>query len=410
MKRCSPLVLLRGAGVPSAPWWTAALLYAVGGGVLCAQPAPTPPSNHAARVTASSSAQSGSDGEFLVRLGRSAAHPRIRLRMFDPSLSPAGRGAEPRVGAAETTSALVLSNYVASAFTNSPRLQEAILDLAAGERPAARQKLQALLRQNTNDFEVYGILSVLATEENDAPTLRACHEKLRGAGDQMNADFFLNLAGLARLRRDRLAEREYLDATLMRDPKKLTAWEQLLSLDLRNLQPADAEEHARQVLRLQPRHTLANYIMGSIECDRQHYAQAEAYLRTSLSACRSSEALNDLAWTVSRQGRPSEALPLAREALALDGKNAVAWDTLGVILTALHQAEEAERALRTARTLASDQPEFTLHLAQLLAQIGRGPEARELAEGLVRLPGTGLSPATRSAAQQLLGAPGTSSQ
>ena len=127
--------------------------------------------------------------------------------------------------------------------------------------------------------------------------------------------------------------------------------------------------------------------------------------------------------------------------MALNGKNPFAWDTLGEILAALNQVAEAEQALRTALTLAPNQPAYILHLAQLLAQAGRGPEAlnladgllsrptelnpdlvlrvaqvlaqagngkeaRRLTEGLLHLPGAGLSPAAQVEAQQLLDALG----
>ena len=437
MKICSSLIRRHGAPRRAALWLLPALLLVLARGATPAQPAPPAGDSNAAPRRA----LNFDDPLSLPR--PPATGPSGQLLLADPFGIPLDTNAAPppAAPAAEPPPALAVSNYVATAFTNAPRLQPAILDLAAGDRAGAHQKLATLLAQNTNDFAAYGVLAVLASEAKDTATLNTCNDKLKSAGDRLDVNAHLDLAGLARLRNNRGLERRFLEAALERDPKNPPAWEQLLALDVLELRQVEAEEHARRVLRLDPRHAQANFILGSLNSSRENYILAEPFLRASLAARKTSDTLNELAWVVHLRGRPAEALPLAREAVALNGKNPFAWDTLGEILAALNQVAEAEQALRTALTLAPNQPAYILHLAQLLAQAGRGPEAlnladgllsrptelnpdlvlrvaqvlaqagngkeaRRLTEGLLHLPGAGLSPAAQVEAQQLLDALG----
>jgi Zn-dependent protease len=94
---------------------------------------------------------------------------------------------------------------------------------------------------------------------------------------------------------------------------------------------------------------------------------------------------NNLAWMLYLSGRPDAGLPLARSAVEKDPRNPALLDTLGRILEALEQYEEAEQALR--KSLATGSDSYTrVALARALA--GRGFYREAVSEGEAALAGT----------------------
>ncbi len=94
---------------------------------------------------------------------------------------------------------------------------------------------------------------------------------------------------------------------------------------------------------------------------------------------------NNLAWMLFQLGRLDDALPVARSALDADPRNANVLDTLGRILEACGQYEEAEKVLRTSLGQRKD-PYTRVALAKALAGQGRYIEAvSEAREALARI-------------------------
>ena len=107
---------------------------------------------------------------------------------------------------------------------------------------------------------------------------------------------------------------------------------------------------------------------------------------------------NNLAWRYFEKGDP-RAEALARDAYRLAPTNGAIADTLGWILVRKGAHDEGIRLLREAASLAPDEPDIQLHLAEALVIAGKSGEARQL---LGKLLEGNREFAARNRAQELL--------
>ena len=105
----------------------------------------------------------------------------------------------------------------------------------------------------------------------------------------------------------------------------------------------------------------------------------EGYTPDELTTTISWIGVNNLAYSLAMVGRPADALPFARAALALNATNPYVHGTLGEILLALGDPVGAEAELRQSLHLRN-QTVNRLALARALAAQGRYPEAIAEAE------------------------------
>ena len=111
---------------------------------------------------------------------------------------------------------------------------------------------------------------------------------------------------------------------------------------------------------------------------RDKRAEAEDYLRRSVSASKSAAALNDLAELLRKSGNFAEAERQARAAIELSPDLYFAWDTLGGVLADTRRWEDAEKAYARALEIFQDDLRVHLNLAKLLKQMGNTVKAREI--------------------------------
>ena len=116
------------------------------------------------------------------------------------------------------------------------------------------------------------------------------------------------------------------------------------------------------------------------------------------TAPNDAEALNNLANVLLRMKDPT-AIAIAEKAVAQDGNNANAIDTLGWALFQSGQMDRALQLLRDARLREPGNPVVRYHLAAVLAQLGRKIEARDEAEAALKA-GRGFE--EQAAAESLL--------
>lgn len=88
----------------------------------------------------------------------------------------------------------------------------------------------------------------------------------------------------------------------------------------------------------------------------------------------------DLAWLLNRQGRTAEAVPHLQSAIAANPRDARALDQLGAAYIALDRAADAEKPLRQAAAIASDDPQIMMHLGRALMELGHEDEGRQYLE------------------------------
>lgn len=124
---------------------------------------------------------------------------------------------------------------------------------------------------------------------------------------------------------------------------------QLINLDFALGDWELAERDAIRVLRIDRHHSTANAAMGTINGVRGDYDRAEKYFRRARSGENSSGAvLNDLAFTLARTGRAKEAVPLAKEAVAVLPGNWNFRETLAYALIRAGETEKGEAELAKA--------------------------------------------------------------
>jgi Flp pilus assembly protein TadD len=153
----------------------------------------------------------------------------------------------------------------------------------------------------------------------------------------------------------------------------------ILRLDMAMNDRRDGELHARQILRIDRRHALANYILGSLRLQEGEYGEAEDFLRRSVESAPSSAALNDLAEVLRRIRRFDDAERFARQSVEKSPKLYVAWETLGVIILERGgDLNEARRCIEKAISLFKDDWRVHISLARVLIKQQEIEQARAL--------------------------------
>jgi len=153
----------------------------------------------------------------------------------------------------------------------------------------------------------------------------------------------------------------------------------ILDLDIRLNDRDAALLHARQVLRVNRKHALGNYVMGSLRLREGEYGEAEDFLRRSVAEKPIYPALNDLAETLRRIRKFEDAEKFARDAIQMAPDAYIGWETLAsVLVDANLKLEEAESAVRKAVSLNSDDLRVQITLARILVAKGDVELAREV--------------------------------
>jgi len=130
--------------------------------------------------------------------------------------------------------------------------------------------------------------------------------------------------------------------------------DQLLTIDCMLEDWEGAEKDSLSVLRLERHHAMANATMGMLSGTRGDYLRAERFLRRALASESSvrCSTLNDLAFTLVRLKRPSEAEQLARQAVQTQPEDWNFRETLALALIAGGKPDEGERELAQAQAQA----------------------------------------------------------
>jgi tetratricopeptide (TPR) repeat protein len=268
------------------------------------------------------------------------------------------------------------------------RLEEAGVELAAGEAATARHTLQDLTDHDPKLLLAWALqASLLIKQGKTAEVERDILPRMRSATGNaphyliaLTQGFVLQEKGPAAYGK----AREHFMLAYKLNPGNRSVLNALLTLDVALKDAAAAERHAAALLRMDRDDGLANYLMGTLLLSRDDLAGAEAHLRRSLAAKPSAPVCNDLAETLRRQGKLDEAEKTVRQALALDSQNACAHDTLACVLLDAGRLPEAQQAAAAARALDPKAAAFKLTDVRLLARTGDPAEAREAVRQLAR--------------------------
>ncbi|MCL1921550.1 MAG: tetratricopeptide repeat protein [Kiritimatiellaeota bacterium] len=275
----------------------------------------------------------------------------------------------------------------------------------------ARLTLQEATDLNPKNLQALSMLALLQLQQGELDEVDILLNRMRNAAGTDDNYFLLITRGQLLLRRLADLSREPLPSERVeRNPeearaKRLMALrtqareafarammlrpdihgvkDMVLQLDIELSDTKNAQLHARQVLRQNRDHALANYVMGSLRLQEGAYGEAEDFLRRSVNTGGTPAALNDLAEVLRRIRRLDDAEKFAREAVAKAPKLYIAWETLGsVLLEANRNLDEAEDSVKMALSLLDSgnspivDPRVNITLARIQLKKGDIERAR----------------------------------
>ena len=157
---------------------------------------------------------------------------------------------------------------------------------------------------------------------------------------------------------------------------------QILRLDYGLQDRMHAEEHARELLTLVPRHGFANYIMGSLALNAGRLDSARAFLERSAQNWNSALPRGDLAYALYRLRENEKAEISARDALVRSDRLYEVWDTLGLVMLAIGRPEDAREAFQQSISRRGGAKVVHLHLARAELMLGNVDAARGILDEL----------------------------
>lgn len=159
--------------------------------------------------------------------------------------------------------------------------------------------------------------------------------------------------------------------------------EELLRLDDVLEVPAFSEQDAKAVLRQDPDHAFANYLLGTVRLQRGELEKADDLFRRSLEKERNAAAYAGLGAVMLAKGDTEAAEKLSRRALEMDATRVSARHTLAQILIATDRLDEAARNLETVIASRPNSLDVRLTLIRLRMKQRRMEDAAQLVSELL---------------------------
>ncbi len=225
----------------------------------------------------------------------------------------------------------------------------ALMDLRAGNGPAALSRAEALIASQPKSAEAMALKGDVELALHQPAAAITAYTAAQALGP--SADVAVKLYH-ARLLAHTPDPSQPLQAWLKRSPNDWRVRGVLGNYYLAVHSPRQAVQEFRAVLKAQPNDVIA---------------------------------LNNLAWTLSQTGDP-QAEAMAERAYQLAPKSAGVNDTLGWILAQKGQGAQALPYLARAVKLAPADPDLAYHYAYVLSKTGQAAEAREILSKILASP------------------------
>lgn len=285
-------------------------------------------------------------------------------------------------------------------------LLKAAIQMREGRKAEARRTLQDLVDRHPKHLQAWALLASLLIAEGQAAEVetKVLPRMERATGPSGGVHYLIYLTrGYVELAKGpsgwKAARQAFLSALSLR-PKLPAVRSEVLKLDWRLGDAASGEVHARELLRSDRDHALANCLLGALLLGRREIAAAEDHYRRSVQRQPTALALNGMAECLRQLGRLPEAEVAVRQALELGPAYGPSWDTLACVLLDLRRTDEAVQAARQAVSLAGGDARLRLTLARAITAQGDRTEARAVLDPLVRRLDT-LPAELRQAVQEL---------
>jgi tetratricopeptide (TPR) repeat protein len=258
----------------------------------------------------------------------------------------------------------------------------AALHLMNNDMDRARLALQEATDLQPKNLQAWAMLAMVQLQQNQTDEIETVilprMEKLAGTSDNYFIQITRAQVAMKKGKNFQRAAREAFIRAAMLRPDIAGVKDMILQLDIAMNDQENAALHARQVLRTNRKHALANYVMGSLRLQEGAYGEAEDFLRHSVETAPSAAAQNDLAEVLRRIRKFDEAEEHVRAALKLSSELYVTWETLAVILLESDKnLDEAEQAIRKSIDLYGEDLRVRITLARILLKKGEIERARE---------------------------------
>ena len=258
----------------------------------------------------------------------------------------------------------------------------AVIHLMNNDVARARLALQEATDLQPKNLQAWAMLAMVQLQQNELMDIeKVLLPKMENIAGTVDNYFIQITRAQVAMKKGKSFQRQareaFIRAAMLR-PDIPGVKDMILQLDIAMNDQEAAELHARQVLRNNRKHALANYVMGSLRLQEGEYGQAEDFLRHSVETSPSAAALNDLAEVLRRIRKFDEAEVHVRAALKLNPDLYVAWETLAVILLESNKdMDEAEKAVRKSIELYGEDLRVRITLARILLKKGEVERARE---------------------------------
>jgi tetratricopeptide (TPR) repeat protein len=264
---------------------------------------------------------------------------------------------------------------------------DAAILILNGKLPEARAMLNAAIPATPSDIRLWGLLADILLRKEEYPELEnRVFPALRSASNKKEHYLMYMVRGYI-LKHNGPKDYPTARAAFLRAlklNKNLTAIrEEVLRLDDVLGVPAFCEQDAKVVLRLNPEHAYANFLLGTVRLSRGELDKAEDLFKRSLESERNAPAYAGLGAVLFAKNDTESAEKLLRRSLELDRTRLFTWHTLAQLLLATDRIEEASRALDTVLAGRPEDLDVRLTLIRLLIKQKKYEEAASLVSDLL---------------------------
>ena len=264
---------------------------------------------------------------------------------------------------------------------------EAAILILKGDLAGARKLLNEVLPTDPSNIRLWGLLAdVLLKQGEYAELENRVYPALRSASNRKDHYLLYMVRGYIYKHngaREYQAARAAFLRALALNKNLANVREEVLRIDDALDVPAFNEQDAKAVLRQDPEHALANYLLGMVRLHRGELDKAEDLFRRSLEKENNAAALAGLGAVRLAKGDAAAAEKLARSSIELDGSRLFTRLTLSQALLAQSHPDDALQALDAVLKQAPENYDAQLTLISIRMAQKKLEEAAALTSDLL---------------------------
>ena len=251
----------------------------------------------------------------------------------------------------------------------------------------ARAMLNIAIPAKPSDIQLWGLLADILLRLNEYPELEnRVFPALRSASSKKEHYLMFMVRGYILKNngpKDYPTARAAFLHALKLNKNLAAIREEVLRIDDALGVPAFSEQDAKVVLRLNPEHAFANYLLGTVRLSRGELEKADDLFKRSLESERNAPAYAGLGAELLEKNDLESAEKLLRRSLELDNTRLFTWHALARLLLATGRLDEASRALNTVIAGRPEDLDVRLTLIRLRIKQKQFEEAASLVSDLL---------------------------